>query len=73
PVAGLPRPAGGGRPPAGPWRAGDVGLVDGPCGFLRAASTPLGAQKLLLDLREQQSDTGEKADDATILTVVPGE
>lgn len=56
----------------GAWRAVDLGLVDSPCSFLRAASTPLGAQQLLLELRERQAAVGEKADDATILTVVPG-
>ncbi|WP_312181088.1 protein phosphatase 2C domain-containing protein [Arthrobacter sp.] len=55
----------------GAWRAVDLGLVDGPGGFLRAASTPLGTQRLLLELREHQQAIGEKADDATILTVVP--
>lgn len=55
----------------GAWRAVDLGLVDGPPGFLRAASTPVDAQRLLLDLRRQQLASGEKADDATILTVVP--
>ncbi|MCC3297146.1 hypothetical protein [Arthrobacter caoxuetaonis] len=69
----LPRPERVVLASDGAWRAVDLGLVDGPCGFLRAASTPIGAQKLLLDLREQQAATGEKADDATILTVVPGE
>lgn len=56
----------------GAWRAVDLGLVDSPCSFLRAASTPVGAQQLLLELRERQAAAGEKADDATILTVVPG-
>ncbi|MBD8043005.1 protein phosphatase 2C domain-containing protein [Arthrobacter sp. Sa2BUA2] len=55
----------------GAWRAVELGLVDGPAGFLRAASTPIGAQRLLLDLRAHQQAAGEKADDATILTVVP--
>ena len=55
----------------GAWRAVDLGLVDGAGGFLRAAATPLGAQRLLLELRGYQERTGEKADDATILTVVP--
>lgn len=55
----------------GAWRAVELGLVDGPSGFLRAASTPIGAQQLLLDLRGHQQAAGEKADDATILTVVP--
>ena len=56
----------------GAWRAVDLGLVDSPCSFLRAASTPVGAQELLLELRRRQEAIGEKADDATILTVVPG-
>lgn len=56
----------------GAWRAVDLGLVDSPCSFLRAASTPIGAQQLLLELRRRQAAIGEKADDATILTVVPG-
>ncbi|MBF4992924.1 protein phosphatase 2C domain-containing protein [Arthrobacter gandavensis] len=55
----------------GAWRAVDLGLVDSPSGFLRAASTPVGAQQLLLELRRRQEAIGEKADDATILTVVP--
>lgn len=55
----------------GAWRAVDLGLVDGPRGFLRAATNPVGAQRLLLELRERQEHTGEMADDATILTVVP--
>ncbi|MBD7996013.1 protein phosphatase 2C domain-containing protein [Arthrobacter sp. Sa2CUA1] len=56
----------------GAWRAVELGLVDGPAGLLRAASTPIGAQRLLLELRGRQLAAGEKADDATILTVVPG-
>ncbi|MFF2606084.1 hypothetical protein [Arthrobacter koreensis] len=56
----------------GAWRAVDLGLVDGPGSFLQAASTPVGAQQLMLELRRRQEAIGEKADDATILTVVPG-
>lgn len=55
----------------GAWRAVELGLVQGPEDFVSAASTPIGAQRLLLELREHQQAIGEKADDATILAVVP--
>lgn len=55
----------------GAWRAVDLGLVDGPEALLAAASTPLGAQQLLLDLRRHQLEISESADDATLLVLVP--
>lgn len=51
----------------GAWRAVDLGLVDGPEGFLDAVRTPEGAQELMLMLRVTQQETGEAADDASVM------
>ncbi|MCQ2001834.1 SpoIIE family protein phosphatase [Arthrobacter zhaoxinii] len=53
----------------GAWRAVELGIVDGPDGFLMAAASPVAAQELLLALRTLQAELGEDADDATILTL----
>lgn len=55
----------------GAWRAVDLGLVAGPEEFLDAVSTPIGALELQTELRQHQAAIGEKADDATILTLHP--
>lgn len=53
----------------GAWRAVELGIVQGPAEFLDAARSPLAAQQMLLSLRTVQTETGESADDATLLTV----
>ncbi|MCQ1957920.1 protein phosphatase 2C domain-containing protein [Arthrobacter sp. zg-Y826] len=53
----------------GAWRAVELGIVDGPGGFLAAAGSAVAAQELLLALRTLQVELGENADDATLLTL----
>lgn len=55
----------------GAWRAVDLGLVAGPAEFLDVVSAPVGALELQTALRRHQASIGEKADDATILTLKP--
>ena len=53
----------------GAWRAVDLGIVEGPSGFLQASRAAVPAQEMLLALRRLQAELGESADDATVLTV----
>ncbi|MCC9178934.1 hypothetical protein [Arthrobacter sp. zg-Y750] len=53
----------------GAWRAVDLGIVDGAGGFLHACRSAVAAQEMLLELRRRQRETGESADDATLITV----
>ncbi|NYE94977.1 hypothetical protein FHU41_001198 [Psychromicrobium silvestre] len=53
----------------GAWRAVDLGLVTGPAEFLERVSNTLDALELMTELRRHQDQIGEKADDASVLTL----
>lgn len=53
----------------GAWRAVDLGVVATPEEFLVACADPIATLRLMTRLREHQAEIGERADDATVLSL----